>query len=66
MKTWEEAEFDAQQEAIRKWAKKKLDKMINGWWFRRKSRKMARLASISAGKELTTVIEFYEVKESEQ
>lgn len=66
MKNWEQAEFEAQQEAIRKWAEKKLDKLINGWWFRRKSKKLARLASIIKGKELTTAIEFYEVVENER
>ena len=30
MKPWEQAEFEAQQEAIKKWAEKKLFKICNG------------------------------------
>lgn len=49
MKTWEQAEFEAQKEAIRELAEKKLFKICNGWWFTRKLRKMQRLAGIISG-----------------
>ena len=49
MKTWEQAEFEAQQEAIKKWAEKKLLKICNGWLFVRKCRKIQRLAGIISG-----------------
>jgi len=49
MKTWEQAEFEAQQEAIREWAEKKLLKICNGWLFTRKCRKIQRLAGIVFG-----------------
>lgn len=49
MKTWEEAEFEMQQESIKKWAEKKLFKICNGWLFVRKCRKMQRLAGIISG-----------------
>lgn len=49
MSNWEQAEFEAQQEAIKKWAEKKLFKICNGWLFVRKCRKIQRLAGIISG-----------------
>ena len=50
MKTWEEAEFEMQQEAYKKWAYKKYMRMIKGWWFNRKLDKIRNLAEIITGK----------------
>ena len=49
MKTWEEAEFEAQQESIRKWAKKRYFKIISGWWMRRRLKRLRYLAEIITG-----------------
>ena len=61
MSNWEEAEFEIQQEAVREWAKKKTTKILNGWWFRRKMKKLAQLQTIVTGKKVTVGIEIYEV-----
>ncbi len=62
MKTWEEVEFDAQQEAIRKWAEKKLFKMANGWWLNRKLNQMQKMARIIKGKNnVIAYVDFMEV-----
>ena len=64
MKNWEEVEFEAQQEAVREWAKKKTAKILQGRWFRRKCRQIARLQSIVEGKKVTVGIELYEVMDN--
>ena len=46
MKTWEQTEFEAQQESIKKWAKKKLEKIMFSWWMKRRLRKVRELAAI--------------------
>ena len=55
MKTWEEAEFDAQQEALRDWAGKKLWKILEGRMIKRKLRKIQKLAGIVIDDERAVV-----------
>lgn len=49
MKTWEEAEFDAQQESIKKWAEKKYKKIVSGRRMKRKLNRLRYLAEIITG-----------------
>ena len=46
MKTWEQAEFEAQQEAIQMWAAKKYDKILVSRRTQRLLRKLRKLAKI--------------------
>ena len=46
MKTWEETEFEQQQEALRDWAGKKLWRTLEGRMIKRKLRKIQKLAGI--------------------
>lgn len=55
MKTWEEAEFDAQQEALRDWAGKKLWKTLERRMIKRKLRKIQKLAGIVINDERAVV-----------
>lgn len=48
MKTWEEAEFELQQEAIKGWAAKSFWKIFEGKLLKRKLRKIQKLAGILA------------------
>lgn len=48
MKTWEQAEFEAQQEAIKKWVEKKFWKTLDGWLLKRKLKKLQRLAGMAS------------------
>lgn len=59
MKTWEEAEFERQQKSIKEWAAKQLKKTANGWWFRRKLAKLARMVSIISGEPVSAEVRFY-------
>lgn len=66
MKTWEEAEFEMQQESIRKWARKKYFKMIDGWLLNRKLDKLQRLARIISGdNDVIAYIGLVSIKEKE-
>ena len=59
MKDWEEAEFEHQQKSIQEWAKKQVEKTANGWWFRRKLAKLARIVSIISGEPVAAEVRFY-------
>ena len=49
MKTWEQAEFESQQEAIKKWAEKKYLKIYYGRFFWKRLGKLNRLIKIITG-----------------
>ena len=59
MNTWEEDEFEMQQQSAREWAKKKVQKISNGWWFRRKLAKLSRLVTMIYGQPMSVEIRFY-------
>lgn len=63
MKTWEEAEFEAQQKSIRLWAWKKYCKLIGGWWLNRKLNKIEKLLRIALEKDVEIYIGVLEVLE---
>lgn len=65
MKTWEETEFEMQQYSIEKWAEKKYKKMLKSWYFRRKLRKITKLARIITGnKKIRAYVSLREVRTS--
>lgn len=55
MKTWEQAEFEEQQEAIREWAAKKFWKTLEKRRLKRKFKKLRKLAEISTSDDRTVV-----------
>ena len=59
MKTWEEEELAIQQESIKKWARKKFNQVLRSWLFKRKLKKLSKLASIFYEEPLTAQINLY-------
>lgn len=55
MSNWEKAEFEAQQEAIKKWAEKKFWKILEERRLKRKFKKLRKLAEISTSDDRTIV-----------
>ena len=55
MKTWEQVEFEAQQEAIKKWAEKKFWKTLDGWLLKRKLKKLQMLAGVASDNKIIAV-----------
>lgn len=59
MPKWEEDEFELQQQAVKQWAEKKIKKISNGWWFRRKLAKLSWLVTIIYGQPMAVEIRFF-------